>query len=94
LGAGTFIVAAIFHGVVKAWAPAPAKESAAMRRPLPCVDRHHCTPLADTLPLSRAFLGFARRALPAALSIQAGSLVQRQGASAMVAHSRVSVRNA
>jgi hypothetical protein len=93
MGPGTFIVAAIFHGVVRGLTPAPAKDSALMRRALPNVERHQRESLANTLPLSRAFPGFAHRAVPAALSIQA-SLVYRRGSSAIVAHTPVSVRDA
>jgi hypothetical protein len=94
MGAGTFIVVAIFNGVVRALTPAPAKDSAPMRRALPNVERHQRESLADSLPLSRVFPSFSRQAMLAALSIQGGSLVYRRGSSAIVAHTPVSVRDA
>jgi hypothetical protein len=94
MGAGTFIVVAIFNGVVRVLTPAPAKDRAPMRRALPNAKRHHRVWLADSLPLSRVLRGFSRQAMPAALSIQDGSLVYRRGSSAIVARTPVSVRDA
>jgi len=77
MGAGTFVLAAIFKGVLRSLVPAPFSEGLAQRRALPGVEKLHRLPLVNTLSLPRTPLGHSRRALLAALSIQGRSPLQR-----------------